>query len=185
MGKTSGITKNTVKNLLLDAGAVYLNYGEPDERILGATRDGASFQVEQEVREIEIDGARGPLKGARRVISEHARITANIVEITKDNMLAALLGTESTDDGDHYKITRSVGYVADEDYITNVALVGEIQGSDEPFICIIKNALADGELNIETTDEDEASIELQFTAHFDPESIEESPWEIRVPKMTE
>lgn len=181
----SGISSNTVKNLVLDAGAVYVNYGTVNEKLLGATRDGASFVVEQEVKEIEIDGVRGPLKGARRVISEHARITCNILEVTSDNMKLALLGTSSvTDVGTGYDtITRSIAYVADSDYLENVALVGDLQGSSNPFICIIKNALADGNLEINTSDEDEASIELQFTAHFDPSAITTSPWEIRIPKV--
>ena len=55
-----GVTKETVKNLFVDAGAIYINFGENDERLLGATREGNNFKIEQEVREMEFDGQRVP-----------------------------------------------------------------------------------------------------------------------------
>ncbi len=180
----TGVTSNTVKHLLLDAGAVYINYGEVDERLLGATRDGNSFVVEQDIREIPIDGLRGPLKGARRVIAEHARLTCNLMELTTENLLIALPGAAAEDypaiSPTHKSITRSI-VVPNDAYFTNLALVGQVAGSDEPLICIIYNALADGNFELSTTDQEEAAIELQFTAHFDVDTLQSSPWEIRAP----
>ena len=62
-----------------------------------------------------------------------------------------------------------------------MALVGEISGSQEPVICIIKNALVDGNFNIDTADKEEAGLEVTFTGHFDPDEMDEEPWEIRFP----
>lgn len=57
--QTHGITTKTVQNMLLDSGAVYINYGETTgERIIGATSGGNSFVVEREIKEIEVDGAK-------------------------------------------------------------------------------------------------------------------------------
>jgi len=181
--QTSGIKAETVKNLWLDAGAVYVNLEETDERLLGATREGATFLVEQEVREIAMDGVRGPLIGARRVINEHARITASILEMTTANMQLALFGTTVTteSDGEHETITRDIAYELEAGYIKNVALVGDIQGSDVPMIIVIKNVLADGNFEFSTTDQEEPAVEVQFTAHFDPSNLSLSPWEIRSP----
>jgi len=181
--QTSGIRTETVKNLWLDAGAVYVNLEETDERLLGATREGATFLVEQEVREIAMDGVRGPLKGARRVINEHARITASILEMATANMQLAMFGTtvslESA--GDYETITRDIAYETESGYIKNIALVGDIQGSAVPMIIVIKNALADGNFEFSTTDQEEPAVEVQFTAHFDPANLTQSPWEIRSP----
>jgi hypothetical protein len=69
------------------------------------------------------------------------------------------------------------------DYISNVAIVGTINGTDEPIIVMIENALADGNFEIGQEDKEEATLEVQFTAHFDPEDVNENrePWEIRFP----
>ena len=189
MARQHGITTETVKRLFLDAGAVYLNYGETEERLLGATNDGNTFTIEQDVREIEVDGARGPVKGLRRIIEVRAQIVANLLELTADNLKTALAGSTMEDypDGEektHDKISRKLT-IADTDYIGNVALVGEISGSQEPVICIIKNALVDGNLSIDTADKEEAGLEVTFTGHFDPADMDDEPWEIRFPVIGE
>lgn len=187
MARYHGVTTETVKRLFVDAGAVYLNYDETDERLLGATRGGNTFTIEQDVREIELDGARGPVKGLRRIIEVRAQIVANLLELTADNLKIALAGSTMEDYPDelektHDKITRK-HTIEDSDYLKNVALVGEISGSQEPVICIVKNALADGNFSVNTADKDEAGLEITFTGHFDPENLDEEPWEIRFPKI--
>lgn len=189
MARYHGVTTETVKRLFVDAGAVYLNYGETEERLLGATNDGNTFSIEQDIREIEVDGARGPVKGLRRIIEVRAQIVANLLELTAENLKTALAGSTMEDypDGEektHDKISRKLT-VSDTDYIGNVALVGEISGSQEPVICIVKNAIADGNFNIDTVDKEEAGLEITFTGHFDPADMDEEPWEIRFPVIGE
>lgn len=188
MPRETGITTETVKRFIVDAGAVYFNYGvQGSERKAGATRGGNSFVVEQDVKETEMDGAKGPVKGARRVIESRARITTNLIEMTADNFKKALAGADSTQYPDataatHDSIRRS-REITDADYIENIALVGTISGTDTPIICIIENALADGNLELSTEDREEAGLEIQFTAHYDPADLDTEPWEIRFPVM--
>src|SRR5690554_4213736 len=93
--KRHGITEKTVENILIDAGAVYLNFNEEDERILGATREGNGFSIEQELRHLELDGARGPIRGGTRIINTIVTLTANLYELTVENIQAALAGSET------------------------------------------------------------------------------------------
>lgn len=182
-----GITTETVKRFFVDAGAVYVNYGLGNERLLGATRDGNEFVVEQEVREIPVDGAKGPLKGARRIVNVYARITANLIEMTAENFLLALPGADATAYPDDVSKThdsiRRIRNIQLTDYVDNIALVGTISGSDQPIICIVENALADGNLQLSTADNDEAALTIQFTAHFDPADLDTEPWEVRYPTI--
>ncbi len=180
----SGITTNTMNNLVLDAGTLYMNYDESDERVLSATQEGASFVVEQTLRNVPIDGLRGQLKGTRRLVEENARITANILELTPANLKMILAGSTITSESDYEAITRSVSVIPDADYITNIALVGTLSGYDTPIVFIIKNALADGNFTLETSDQNEANPEVQFTAHYNPSSPDKCPWEIRRPAIT-
>lgn len=184
MARNLGVTTETSKRMILDAGAVFINYGEVDERLLGATREGSTFVVEQDIREIEVDGLRGPTKGFRRVIEEHVRLTVNLIEMTVENLELALVGSSSATnvEATHDVLTRSLE-MSDISYVTNIAIVADYSdGSGNPVIIIVKNPLMDGELNLSMTDREESSTELQFTGHFDPAvSLDESPFEIRVP----
>lgn len=182
MARNLGVTTETSQRMILDAGAIFVNYGEIDERLLGATREGSTFVVEQDIREIEVDGLRGPTKGFRRVIEEHVRLTVNLLEMTASNTELALIGSTTTSDTTHDIITRSLD-MASISYITNIAIVADYtDASGQPVIIVIKNVLMDGEFSVEFTDREESTTELQFTAHFDPAGdLDESPFEIRFP----
>jgi GH25 family lysozyme M1 (1,4-beta-N-acetylmuramidase) len=186
--KTNALTSETVERFVVDAGAVYFNLGEPDERLFGATRGGNSFVIEQDIKRIEIDGVRGATKGARRVIESNARITANLLELTSQNIMTAIAGTDATDfiDGEgaiatHDEIRRTRN-ISDLDYIKSVSIVGQVSGSAENIICTIFNALADEGFELAFEDREEGSLEVSFTAHFDPNDVTMEPWAIRFPK---
>lgn len=190
--QTHGITRETVERFIIDAGAVYVNLGLDTERLLGATQGGNTFTVEQDIKEVEVDGARGPLRGARYVVSTHARLTANLLEMTTENFKLAIAGADFTDtdeDGGeggatHTTITRS-REIRYDDYVDNIALVGKISGTDENIICIVENALVDGNIELGNENREEATLELQFTGHFSPEDVEREPWAIRYPRDVE
>jgi hypothetical protein len=181
------IRTETVKNLILDAGVVYVNYGLADERILGATQGGNTFVVEREIKEIEVDGAKGKVKGLRRIITENAMLTTNLREMSASNIKLALAGSTSTDvmaaDGvtkTHDSI-KSSGDISDADYLDNVALVAKVSGSNENVIIIVENALSDGGLTLNLEDKEENTTEVQFSAHYDPANLADVPYEVRYP----
>lgn len=185
---TTGLTTNTVNNFLINAGALYMNLGLPDERLLGATRDGVTFTIEQDIAEIEVDGSPGPFMGGRRIIEVRPRIEATILEMTPENLKLAIAGADTadyTEEGatapSHTQLTRNRG-IAVSDYVANIAIVGSVSGSGENFVGIIYNALSDGEFGLETADSGEAGVELTLTGHFDPANMDQEPWEIRIPK---
>lgn len=92
-----GVTADTIRNIVIDAGAVYINYGIGGERLLGATEGGNVFRIEREVREIEVDGVKGKTMGLRRIITENASIIANMKEMSPENLVAALAGSDSAE----------------------------------------------------------------------------------------
>src|SRR4051812_949935 len=96
--KATGITTKSPQRFVVDAGAVYINYGvTATERLLGATQGGNVFTIDQEIKEIEIDGTKGPVKGARRVTASTAKIKANVLELTTANLMLAIAGSTSVD----------------------------------------------------------------------------------------
>lgn len=180
--RRTGVSANSHKNFVIDAAAVYVNYDESDERLIGATQDGVTFTIEQTVREPEIDGAKGPIKGTRRIIRSVCRAMFSPKEWTDANFLAFLAGSTDTDDGGTTVITRSAYELSE---LTNIAFVGTKQGSTDPIVLIIKNALADQEsFEMAMEDDGEASPEIQVTGHYDPAAMDEEPWEIRNPSVS-
>lgn len=202
--KRTGLSEKTTERFLTDAGAVYYfdkeDYFKPENwKQLGATRDGNEFTLEQELREIELDGLRGGVMGTKRVVNTFVSLSANLVEVSAENFKLAIPGAEledwppeeereNPDDlPTHSKLTRSRN-ICLSDYVDYVALVGDLSQdtcdgpAGEPVIFIIKNALAEEALNISTADEDEAVIELTLTGHYSFEDPDTEPWEIVYPK---
>lgn len=187
MAQTHGITANTYTRFIIDSGAVYKNYGEANELLLGATRGGNTFKIETEIRQMDVDGARGPVKGGERIVSVIASITANFVEVKKELLLYALPGATAADypvapaTKTHDLITRAAD-IATTDYLTNIAIVGEsTQSVTNYVICLIKNVISDGNLEVSFADKDESVLPVTFRAHFDPSALTTEPWEIYSP----
>lgn len=183
-----GITNKTFKSLLVDAGKVVFNYGVAGkERDFGATLGGNTFSIETEYKEITPDGAAGKLKGGRRITSVAAALATNMLEMTLENMQAAIPGSEITEEtdtnGNTYRSLRRSRDIEDQDYFDNVALIGTITGSGKPVIIIVYNAINDENFEIAREDKEESTTEITFSAHFEPEAMEIEPWEIRYPEI--
>lgn len=187
----NAITTETPENLILDSAAVYKNYGvQGTETKIGVARGGASFVVETEYRDIPADGAPGSIKGFRRITKVTARISATIIQFSKEFIQTNLPGSSIADypaapaAKTHDEITRELS-IALTDYADNITLVGKVSGSDKFVVCGIKNALADGNFELKTEDNNEAGTPIQFTAHFDPDNLSKEPWFIRYPVISE
>lgn len=168
-------------NKYLGAGAVYFNFGEADEMIVGATKGGSVFNANREFMSVEQDGVYGEVKGLRRKIKVSPQLSVNALELHKDNITKFFAGTDLDEtDATFYSITERIN-LKDSDYLKNVAFVGENQNGDD-LVIIVRNALGDG--NIEMAIEHETDIVplVLFTGHYDPENPKVAPYEIRLPK---
>lgn len=186
--RRSGVTAETLKSMVFDAGVVYLNYGETDEKILGATSGGNAFAVEREIKTIEVDGARGKVKGLRRLISEDVTLTTNLKELNATNIQLAIAGSnledvmsdDVTPKKTHDKISTNM-VLTDSAYLKNITLVAEVSGTSEPVIVTLYNVLSDGSFEMDLQDTEEAVVEVTFSAHYDPENMEAPIYDIRFP----
>lgn len=187
----SGFTANTPSNLLLGPGAVYVDYGEVTERLLGATDGGNSFNLGVTYRDIEVDKPFGIVKGLRLTDDIQPTITTNLKEVSLENLQAIFPGMKAgTPDTTHTPLT--LGMMDDTHYLTNVALVGTIAGKDDPVVIVLKNAIANVDGEISLNQDDEATMTVTFTGTFAAADVEAymagtkeleeiSPVEIRFP----
>lgn len=188
----SGFTEATAENLLLDAGAFFVNYDiETDTfetavtggKLLGATRGGGQFNATPEIRTIEVDGVKGKAKGLQVIDAWDVNLSANVLEVTKDGLARALVASEvDTVSNEDYDIIKAKNYIELEDYIDNITWVGKKSGTLEPVIIQVYNAINTGGLGLQTQDKNEAVIAMTFTGHYDAGELDNPPFAIYYPK---
>lgn len=190
-----GVSGDTADRLVLDAGKVYLNIDEdklmgddPDPVTqalsgaiaLGATRDGSTFNRNPTIREIEVDGAMGPVKGLRRRETIEPVLTVSFVELTRANLQQIVAGATSTSGQAGYTRIEG-GPIRSEDYIENVALLATYSGSTDPVIVVVRNALVVEGWDMAFEDRNEVAVEVEFAGHFDANDLDKEPWAIYHP----
>lgn len=162
---TSAITSDTESRVILDAGVLYRNWGMPGQEIVGATREGATFEVTRDLREIPVDGAPGAIQELTRVVRTSVMLECVLVEISGQTFLDALRGTATTQGS---RTWRSAGDLTEpDDFWVNVALVAAQLDDGSERSIVIKNALnAAGGWTIKTRDKGEWGMELTVKGHF-------------------
>jgi hypothetical protein len=180
---TIGFTAATLQHLLVDAGAVYKNYGLVGEALIGATSGGNEFDIKPKTRDVKVDGLKGSVKGLTQLISTDVTLKVNMLEITTDILKMALMAdVDSTTDPD-YDIITGKTEIALTDYIDNIALVGTISGSTKPIVIILKNALSSDGIKFSNKDASDNILPITFTANIDPATPTASVYEIHYPKI--
>jgi len=188
----SGYTESTAKNLLLDAGAFFIDFDVESDtfetaiaagKLLGATRGGGSFSAVPEIRNIEIDGVRGKAKGLSVIDEWEIKMNANVLEVTKEGIAKALTASEIDTETDlRYDIIKAKNYIELTDYYENVTYVGKISGATEPLIIQIYNAINTTGLTLATEDKSEAVTEMEFEGHYSEADLDHPPFAIFFPR---
>lgn len=192
--KKTGYSENTSKSYIINAATVYtdVTYEEGagfTGTLHGATAGGVTLTIETTYRDIEVDGtSHMKVKGNKVLESATATITANVKEITAETIRKSLNGTledVTTEGPAGYKVIRSKRFVEDEDYTTNMAVVGTLSGTNEPVIAILDNVLCTSGFEGATEDNSEMVIEQVYEAHATVEQLDadEFPWRILYPNV--
>lgn len=183
---TTGFNEKTMDHLVLDAGAVYKNFGLPDQAIIGATSGGNEFQAKAKIRQIQVDGVKAAnAKGLEVIDSITTTLKCSFLEMTEEILAAALIADIDTASDPNYDIITGKIVIEDSDYIQNLAWVGTLSGSSKPVIIIIENALCLDGLQLKTQDSKDNVLDVTFTAHADPTAPKDLPYKIYYPKLTD
>lgn len=182
------LTRETYRHMLIDAGDIRVGYTSEASpgTFLSATRGGNTFTIEQEIREMPVDGAPGPCIGSRRIVRVVAKLVANCIEHSAALWVKALPGAGTSDETTYSEITRTRD-ITDADYMTNVAIRGLVSGegmSGTYAVLLLKNAISVSNFELAMTDKDEAVYKLELTAHFDADDLDTEPWLLQFPVMT-
>ena len=194
MAILSAFTKNTAKNMQLDAGLLVrgltdiLNFNGTiaDDKKLGATSGGASFSATPEMRNIfeGIDGAKGNYKDGNVIDNWEITLTATVKEMTAKNLQLAMATADIKSDDDKFDVLTPRMEVKSTDYIDNICWLGTMNGSTEPMIIELKNVLNTNGISFTAEDKGSGSVELELKAHFDLSKPNEVPFKIYFPKQS-
>lgn len=193
MAILSAFTKDTAKNMQLDAGLLVrgltdiLNFNGTiaDDKKLGATAGGASFSATPEMRNIfeGIDGAKGNYKDGNVIDNWEITLTATVKEMTAKNLQLAMATADIKSDDDKFDVLTPRMEVKSTDYIDNICWLGTMNGSSEPMIIELKNVLNTNGISFTAEDKGSGSVELELKAHFDLSKPNEVPFNIYFPKQ--
>jgi hypothetical protein len=189
--KSSGITADTPKNIMLGAGTIHKGFALTDgawnfeESLIGATSGGAKFSIIPEFMDIEVDGALVKVKGLRQKVGETATMEVNFVEMTPELLQMCVVGNSaaSTDFEGYTEIT-SRARIQESDYISNLAYVGK-KTDGTPIIIIFDQAICTSGLEVEGKNKEAGVFKGTFecVAELSPEA-DTLPWRILYPTTT-
>lgn len=191
----NGLSDDTFRSLILDAGAVYFNInltaleaGATVEAAVqsaiaaaipvGATRGGATFNANRTLREIEADGQLGPTRGLMRRTEVRPTLTVNLLEQTVDNLRRQFPGAVVARAGAFEKITG--GPITGSTYVDNVALVTTYGEEGQFIVLVVENALVLESPDFQTEDKNEVATEVEFVGCFSGVGAAE-PWRVYLP----
>lgn len=183
----TGITTETTERFIVDAGAVYIGFVDFSDKgtLIGATRGGSTLAIEQDVIELPVDGAHGPVKGCRRIVGVRASLTVNLIEHTLNNLKRALVGSESAAFNLLWDAVTRSAQVSDSDYLDNITIVGQVSGNSSGTAIQLKNVIIDSNFELSFTDKEEGVLAVTFSAHFDASDLSAEPWSVFWPKWFE
>jgi len=157
----------TAENILLGYGIVSVG-AVP----IGLTRGGSSFTVEREIRNIEADGDRGPVKGRIVVDTEVAILTVNALELFDTTRMATYYPAIDITTN---SMTSTLAIIAGDH--SDVTWVGKTLNGDVVTI-EVENAINMGNIEWSLEDKDEVVPEIAFTATYDEATRNTPPWSV-------
>ena len=186
----NGVTANTPKNILFGAGTIHkgLKYSGNAwnfaESLVGATSGGSKLSIVPEVYEVPVDGALVSVKGLTVKNGEVGTMEVNFIELTKDIIKAATIGTVGTSDDSNYDVIVPKASIETGDYWENIAFVGKtLEGKN--IIAIMENALCTSGFEQEGKNKEGAVGKYTFKCHADMDTdLDTLPWKIYYPKAS-
>lgn len=189
--KKHGITSETIKNMLLNAGTIYKNlkYVEGtgwDGTQLGATSGGLTFSYEATYLDVEVDGATVLVKGiSKQKVGETAALEGQMTEISEGILADALHLEKTTSEDANYTKYVTKSNITEADYLENVAYVGTLSDGRN-IIIILPNAICVEafELNPQNATQTTFAVRFESTADLSNDTLDKLDIGIYYPVAT-
>lgn len=188
MGRPTGYTNKTKRNLMLGSGAVYVDYeygvdtpSTATAKLLGATQGGLEFKAIPTIRNIQIDGVLGKVADLDVIDAWEVSLGGSFIEINSEVIRRALAAvTKTTDAG--YDVFQGATEFSASDYLTNITYIGTVAGSDEPIVIQLYNAIDTQGLTFKAEDGKEGTVDMLFEGRYAVADNGVPPFKIYWPK---
>ncbi|EOZ2853474.1 hypothetical protein ACQQ4G_003142 [Listeria monocytogenes] len=185
-----GVTTNTPKNIVLGAGTIHKGLKLEgttwnfDSTLIGATSGGSKLTITPEITSIEADGALVRTKGLDVKTGEVATLEVNFLELSKEVIKQAVIGTDGTSSDTSYDLIESKAKIEAGDYLENIAFVGQtVEGKN--IIVILDNALCTSGFELEGKNKEAGVATLTFECAADVTAdLDTLPYHIYYPKAS-
>lgn len=189
--KSSGITPDTPKNILLGAGTIHkgLKFSGSswnfEESLFSATSGGGKVSIVPEFTNVDVDGALVKVKGLTAKVGETASMELNPIELTPEVLKMAVIGTSKESEvAIGYDEIRSRARLEEGDYIENLGYIGKTIGG-RPIVIIFDYAICTSGLELEGKNKEAAVPKLTFECVADTTSEADTlPWHIYYPSAS-
>lgn len=185
----NGVSAKTPEQIPLGAGTIHKNlkYTEGSgwntaTSCVGATSGGNKWSVVPKLYYPLIDGVGVKVKETATVIGEDAKMEINMIEMTKDMILASTLGKEGDSEDSTLVMIESAGEVLESHFWENIAFVGKtLKG--KKIIIIMENPLCSSGMENEGKNEESGVNKYTFECHASIEdaNLNKLPWKIYYP----
>lgn len=186
--KSSGITADTPKTVMLGAGTIHKdlkfesNAWNFEESLICATSGGSKLSIVPEFYDVPVDGALVKVKGLTVKVGETATLEINPIELKPEILKMAVIGDENASEtATGYSEITSRAIINEGDYVTDLGYVGKtVEG--KPIIIVFDNALCTSGLELEGKNKEAAVPKFTFECFADltPEA-DTLPWHIYYP----
>ena len=188
MGRPTGYTNKTKRNLLLGAGALYKNFvvgtdtpSSATAKLIGATQGGLEFKAVPTIRNIQIDGILGKVADLDVIDAWETSLAGSFIEINSEVIRRSLAAVTQSADSDYDIFQGSTEFDSD-DYLTNVTYIGTLAGSETPVIIQVNNAIDTQGLTFKTEDGKEGTVDVTFEGRYAISDNGVPPFKIYWPK---
>lgn len=162
-------------DIILAMGKIYANYTDGGGTEYGAINSG-SFSVDREVRNIEVPGQLGRIKGLNRKTMIVPKLKLDALAVNYTNFVYGA-GMTVTDEGAYHKIVEDVE-IADTDYLTDITFVGNTHAG-LGVIIIIYNALMISNTALNFAAKNEIVNGVEYEGCYVSTTLTTPPYEIR------
>ena len=186
----NGVSTKTPEQIPLGAGTIHKNlkYTEGSgwntaSTCVGATSGGNKWSVVPKLYYPPIDGVSVKLKETATQIGEEAKMEINMIEVTKELILASTLGKTATSEDADFDAIESAGVVQPDHFWENIAFVG-VTLKGKKIIIIMENPLCSSGMENEGKNEESGVNKYTFECHASIEDVNlnKLPWKIYYPK---
>ncbi len=171
------LTKEQIESIQIDESVMFLDYGEPTQKLLAPTRGGGEFGATVTVRDIEFDGKHGKTKGTQVIEEQGAFLKVTTLCMSQENLALAIPNCTIVDaEGKTIKNPKN-GIIPETAYLKNVTSFAKLVSGKYKKITIY-NPMHETGISAKAVQKAEGELALELIAHYPYSDLDGDLWKV-------